>query len=46
MCIRDRSIIVLSAGSLKGRFTSIVVDGFANVTPVYSATTLTLTIGS
>jgi autotransporter-associated beta strand protein len=40
------SIIVLSAGSLKGRFTSITVEGFANVAPVYSATTLTLTIGS
>ena len=40
------SIIVLSAGSLKGRFTNIVVDGFAKVDPVYSATTLTLTVGS
>jgi autotransporter-associated beta strand protein len=40
------SITVLTAGSLKGKFTTITVDGYANVTPTYSATTLTLTIGS
>lgn len=40
------SIIVLSAGNLKGRFTSIVVEGFAKVDPVYSATTLTLTVAN
>jgi autotransporter-associated beta strand protein len=39
------SLTVLTAGSLKGKFTTITVDGFANVTPVYSATTLSLTIG-
>lgn len=40
------SIVVLSAASLRGRFTTITVDGFAKVDPVYSATTLTLTVGS
>jgi autotransporter-associated beta strand protein len=39
------SLTVLAAGSLKGKFTTITVDGFANVTPVYSTTTLSLTIG-
>jgi autotransporter-associated beta strand protein len=39
------SLTVLTAGSLKGKFSAITVDGFANVTPVYSATTLSLTIG-
>ena len=39
------SLVVLSAGELKGKFTTITVDGFANVTPVYSATGLSLTIG-
>jgi autotransporter-associated beta strand protein len=39
------SLTVLTAGSLKGKFTTITVDGFANVTPVYSTTTLSLTIG-
>jgi autotransporter-associated beta strand protein len=38
-------LTVLTAGSLKGKFSTITVDGFANVTPSYSATTLTLTIG-
>jgi autotransporter-associated beta strand protein len=38
------SMIALSAGSLKGHFTTITVDGFANVAPVYGATTLTLTL--
>ncbi|HEX7986201.1 MAG TPA: phosphatase PAP2 family protein [Duganella sp.] len=38
------SLIALSAGSLKGHFTTITVDGFANVAPVYGATTLTLTL--
>jgi autotransporter-associated beta strand protein len=39
------SITVLTAGSLKGKFSAVTVDGYANVTPVYSATTLSLTIG-
>jgi hypothetical protein len=39
-------LTVISAASLKGKFTTITVDGFPNVTPNYSATTLTLTIGS
>jgi autotransporter-associated beta strand protein len=39
------SLTVLTAGSLKGKFTTITVDGYANVTPVYSTTTLSLTIG-
>ena len=39
-------LTLITAASLKGRFTTITVDGFANVTPNYSATTLTLTIGS
>ena len=39
------SITVLSAASLKGKFATITVDGYANVTPVYSATGLSLTIG-
>jgi autotransporter-associated beta strand protein len=39
------SLTVLTAGSLKGKFTTVTVDGFANVTPVYSTTTLSLTIG-
>ncbi|HEX8403321.1 MAG TPA: autotransporter-associated beta strand repeat-containing protein, partial [Duganella sp.] len=40
------SIIVLSAANLKGRFSTITVDGFANVAPVYSGTTLTLTLAN
>ena len=40
------SMIALSAGSLKGHFTTITVDGFANVAPVYGATTLTLTVSN
>ncbi|MBP1206018.1 autotransporter-associated beta strand protein [Duganella sp. 1411] len=40
------SLIALSAGSLKGHFTTITVDGFANVAPVYGATTLTLTVSN
>ncbi|MBY0242012.1 MAG: phosphatase PAP2 family protein [Burkholderiaceae bacterium] len=40
------SIVVLSAASLKGRFTTITVDGFNKVDPVYSATTLTLTVAN
>jgi autotransporter-associated beta strand protein len=40
------SLVVLTAGSLKGRYTSISVDGFSNVTPVYGSTTLTLNLGS
>jgi autotransporter-associated beta strand protein len=39
------SLTVLTAGSLKGKFTTVTVDGYANVTPVYSTTTLSLTIG-
>ena len=39
-------LTVITAASLKGKFTTITVDGFANVTPNYSATTLTLTVGS
>jgi len=40
------SLVVLTAGSLKGRYTSISVDGYSNVSPVYGATTLTLNLGS
>jgi autotransporter-associated beta strand protein len=36
---------VISAGSLKGKFTTITVDGFTTVTANYSATGLTLTLG-
>lgn len=36
---------VISAASLKGKFTTITVDGFSTVTANYSATGLTLTIG-
>jgi autotransporter-associated beta strand protein len=36
-------LTVLTAGSLKGRFNTITVDGYT-VTPNYNATTLTLTI--
>jgi len=39
-------LTVITAASLKGKFSTITVDGFANVTPTYSATALTLTIGS
>ncbi len=39
-------LTVISAASLKGKFTAITVDGFDKVTPSYSATTLTLTVGS
>ncbi|KQV46784.1 phosphatase PAP2 family protein [Duganella sp. Root336D2] len=39
-------LTVITAASLKGKFSAIEVDGFANVTPNYSATTLTLAIGS
>jgi autotransporter-associated beta strand protein len=39
------SLTVLTAGSLKGKFTTVTVDGYASVTPVYSTTTLSLTIG-
>jgi len=39
-------LTVITAASLKGKFSTISVDGFANVTPNYSATALTLTIGS
>lgn len=39
-------LTLITAASLKGKFTTITVDGFTNVTPNYSATTLTLTIGS
>jgi hypothetical protein len=38
-------LTVLTAGSLKGRFTTVSVDGFSNVTATYGATTLTLTLG-
>jgi autotransporter-associated beta strand protein len=38
-------LTVITAGSLKGKFTTITVDGFANVTPNYGGTTLTLTLG-
>jgi autotransporter-associated beta strand protein len=38
-------LTVLGAGSLKGRFSTISVDGFSTVTPNYGATTLTLTLG-
>lgn len=40
------SLAVLTAASLKGRYTSISVDGFSNVTPVYGASTLTLNLGN
>ncbi|SDH23449.1 MULTISPECIES: phosphatase PAP2 family protein [unclassified Duganella] len=36
---------VISAGSLKGKFNTITVDGFSNVTANYGATALTLTLG-
>ncbi|MYM26371.1 phosphatase PAP2 family protein [Duganella sp. FT135W] len=36
---------VITAGSLKGKFNSITVDGFSTVTPAYSSTGLTLTLG-
>ncbi|WP_426170853.1 phosphatase PAP2 family protein [Pseudoduganella sp. R-34] len=39
-------LTLITAASLKGKFATITVDGFANVTPNYSAATLTLTIGS
>jgi len=39
-------LTVITAASLKGKFSTITVDGFANVTPTYSATALTLTIGN
>ena len=38
------SLSVLSAGSLKGRFASISVDGFSNTSASYSGTALTLTL--
>ncbi|MES2162946.1 MAG: phosphatase PAP2 family protein [Pseudomonadota bacterium] len=38
-------LTVLTAGRLLGRYSAIKVDGYANVTPNYGATTLTLTIG-
>ncbi len=38
-------LTVITAGSVKGKFTTITVDGFSNVTPNYGATTLTLTLG-
>ncbi|NYE62793.1 autotransporter-associated beta strand protein [Duganella sp. 1224] len=38
-------LTVITAGSLKGKFSTITVDGFSNVTPNYGATTLTLTLG-
>ncbi|HEY0589705.1 MAG TPA: phosphatase PAP2 family protein [Pseudoduganella sp.] len=39
-------LTVITAASLKGKFTTIKVDGIDNVTPNYSATALTLTIGN
>lgn len=39
-------LTVITAASLKGKFSTIAVDGFTNVTANYSATTLALTIGS
>ncbi|MHA4868470.1 phosphatase PAP2 family protein [Duganella sp. PWIR1] len=36
---------VITAGGLKGKFNTVTVDGFSNVTPTYSGTTLTLTLG-
>jgi autotransporter-associated beta strand protein len=38
-------LTVITAGSLKGKFNTITVDGFSSVTPNYGATTLTLTLG-
>lgn len=38
-------LTVITAGSLKGKFSTITVDGFSTVTPNYGATTLTLTLG-
>jgi autotransporter-associated beta strand protein len=38
-------LTVITAGSLKGKFSTITVDGFSSVTPNYGATTLTLTLG-
>lgn len=38
-------LTVITAGSLKGKFNTITVDGFSNATPNYGATTLTLTLG-
>ncbi|MBV7538042.1 phosphatase PAP2 family protein [Duganella sp. sic0402] len=36
---------LITAGSLKGKFNTITVDGFSTVTANYSATGLTLTLG-
>jgi len=36
---------VIAAGSLKGKFSTISIDGFSNVTANYGATALTLTLG-
>lgn len=38
-------LTVITAGGLQGKFTTITVDGYSNVTPTYSGTTLTLTLG-
>jgi autotransporter-associated beta strand protein len=38
-------LTVITAGGLQGKFNTITVDGFSNVTPNYSGTTLTLTLG-
>jgi autotransporter-associated beta strand protein len=40
------TLTVVSAKSLKGRFESITVDGFTNVTPVYTDTGLQLRLGT
>ncbi|WP_339940448.1 acid phosphatase [Undibacterium luofuense] len=39
-------VTVISAGSLKGRFTSVTADGFSNVVPNYTANTLTLSFNA
>jgi len=38
------TLTVITAGSLKGRYATVTVDGFSNVTASYSATTLTLAL--
>ncbi|MTW09336.1 phosphatase PAP2 family protein [Pseudoduganella eburnea] len=39
-------LVVITAARLRGKFSAIKVDGFANVTPNYGATALALTIGN
>ncbi|TFW28824.1 phosphatase PAP2 family protein [Duganella callida] len=37
-------LTVITAGSLKGKFSTIMVDGFSNVTPAYNPGSLALTL--